>query len=288
MAVSDRDVSNYDGAPIMLYEFSRRSTPTFSGVEVTSYWRYTSADRDFTIDGNVYAALSIEDDGIRQSGDTAADQLTLTMPYNAAVPQMFVGSPPSDPIYLIIRHANEGETDSFLVWAGLVAMVSRASGSDSSGDTQASVVCNTVIATMDRTGLRLAWGRSCPHDLYGFECKADPKLFSVSGVITGLDGIHVTVAEFAAVTPPRIFSGGFLEWITITGQAERLGIIGQTGDTITVLGLTDRLVVGQTVTAFLGCDHTRTMCETVFDNIVNHGGHAYMPDINPFSGDLIF
>lgn len=288
MAVSTRDVSNYDGVPVMLYEFSRRSVPTLTGVEVTSFWRYTSADRDFTLGANTYAAMAISDDGVRQSGDSSSDQLTITMPYNADIPLMFVGSPPSDPIYAVIRHANEGETDSFLVWAGVVGVVARTSDTGGSGDTVASVVCNTITASMDRTGLRLSWSRNCPHDLYGFECKVDPTLHYTSGAVTALSGNLVTVEEFAGIAAPATLVGGFLEWIDAMGHAERLGIMDHGGDTIRVLGTADRLTIGTVVYGFLGCDRHRATCNDTFDNLPNHGGHAYMPDKNPFSGDLIF
>lgn len=288
MTVAIKDASNYDGVPIMLYDFYRRSVPTLTGTLVETHWRYTSSDRDFVLDGNTYTASTIMDDGIRQSGSTVSDQLTVTMPYTARVPQMFVGSPPSDPIYCIIRHANEGETDSFIAWVGIVGMVSRAASQDDNASLFASVVCNTVSATMDRTGLRLAWSRGCPHDLYGFECRAAPASFYATGTITALDGVSVTASAFA--TPPHsgTFLGGFVEWIDADGHAERMGIVGVSGSTLRLLGTTDRLTVSQTIYAFLGCDRSRTMCAGVFSNLTNHGGHAYMPDTNPFSGDLIF
>lgn len=288
MTVSEKDVSNYDGAPIMLYDFYRRSVPTLTGILVETHWRYTSADRDFVLDDDTYTATAISDDGIRQSGSSISDQLTITMPYNTKIPLMYVGSPPSDPVYCIIRHANEGETDAFIAWAGIIGMVSRSASTDDTASLSAAVVCNTVSATMDRTGLRLAWARSCPHDLYGFECTVDPKLFYVTGVITALDGVNVTADALGSPPSGGTFLGGFIEWIDDDGHANRLGIIAFTGSTVRVLGTTDRLTIGQTFYAFLGCDRLRTTCNDVFDNAPNHGGHAYMPDTNPFSGDLIF
>lgn len=289
MTVADKDVSNYDGAPIMLYDFYRKSTPTLTGIPVETHWRYTSADRDFTLGTDVYTATAIGDDGIKQSGSAASDQLSITMPYTVKIPRMFVGTPPSDPIYCVIRHANEGETDSFLAWAGIVGMVSRANTQGDVGSLTATVLCNTVGATMDRTGLRLCWARLCPHDLYGFECRANPVSFHVTGTVSALDGANVTAAAFG--TPPvsgGSFLGGFIEWIDTDGHANRQGIMGVVGSSLRVLGTTDLLTVGQTVHAFLGCARDRATCANVFSNIANHGGHAYMPDINPFSGDLIF
>lgn len=290
MSVAVKDISDFDGSPIMLYDFYRKSVPTLTRTLVETHWRFTSADRDFTIDGNTYTALAIGDDGIKQSGSAAVDQLSITMPYTSKIPQMFVGSPPSDPIYCVIRHANEGETDSFLVWAGIVGMVTRAASQGDAGSITATVVCNTIGATMDRTGLRLAWARSCVHDLYGFECKADPTLHYTTGVITALNGAIVIASAFTAPPSGGSFIGGFVEWIDADGHAERLGLIGfsQPDGAVRVLGTTDKLTVGQSILAFIGCDRQRATCKDVFNNAPNHGGHAYMPDTNPFSGDLIF
>lgn len=387
MTTAAQDISNYDGQPIFLYQFSRTSKPTLGGPSVTTFYRYTSSDQDWTDASDiVWRAVAISDDGIRQSGDTTADQLTITMPFDSAVPQLFVGSPPSDPIMAQIRHTNVDETDSFLAWAGVVAGVTRSAseGGHSIGTASvgAKIVCNTLGATMDRAGVRLSWSRQCPHDLYGFECRANPASFVTTGTITAKTGSTISADEFNAVaienhgttgpidhveinnpgtlfavadtgtifragtpdatyyvaavddeggvqtltvtpgtqypdstntatstsapqpgtgtgltvdvvvktfTKAFTFAGGFLEWIGDDFHANRLGIISHDGDTITLLGRTDKLQVGQVVYAFLGCDHTPPVCTSVFNNMVNYGGHNYMPDLlNPFNGDLIF
>ena len=282
MTVENRDLSNYDGAPITLYEFSRRSVPTISKVEVVTFWRYTSADRDFVLGDDTYTAAAISDDGVRQSGEATADQLTISMPYTAKIPQMFVGSPPSDPIYCIIRHAHAGETDAFIAWAGIVGGVSRPDDNIS-----ASILCNTVGATMDRSGLRLSWSRNCPHSLYDIECKADPTVFNVTGTISGLNGAVVVCAAIGTRSPPT-FNGGFMEWIDEDGHAERRGIVEHAGSTVRVLGTTDKMSIGLSIWIFFGCDKLRQTCHDKFNNLPNHGGHAYMPDANPFSGSAIF
>lgn len=285
MTSAARDLSNYGGAPVTLYEFNRRSVPTISQTPVITYWRYTSTDRDYTFDSHLYSAGAISDDGIRQAGDTSSDEITIKMPYTDAIPQMFAGSPPSDPISLVIRRTHVGETDGFILWAGVVGLVSR-----TDDDLSASVVCNTLSSTMDRTGLRLAWGRMCPHDLYGFECRANPRDtdFFVSGTVSALNATTVVCSAFSSIPVPR-FLGGFIEWLDDDGHAERRGIIGHSDSTfVKILGTTDRMHVGLSIWAFLGCDRTRQTCKDVFNNIINHGGHAYMPDKNPFNGDRIF
>ncbi len=282
MALADRDLSNFGGSPVMLYEFSRHSTPTISGVPVNTYWRYTSADRDYTLGADTYAASVISDDGIRQSGDASTDQLTIEMPSSEAIPQMFSGSPPSDPIYCVIRRTHRDESAAFISWAGLVGAVSR--GAD---DSKASIVCGTKMATLDRTGLRMAWTRLCTHALYDGACKVSPLGFYGTGEVTLLDGAIVIVEEFADFPIGR-FTGGWIEWLDSYGHAERRGIIDHGGSAVRVLGTADGLSIGDTAWAFFGCPRTRTACRDIFDNLPRHGGHHYMPDTNPFSGDMIF
>lgn len=281
MTVNDRDLSNYGGAPITLYEFTRRSTPTISGVEIVTRWRYTSADRDVVIGSDTFTALPMEDDGLRQSGDTSNDTVTIAMPATAAIPTMFVGSPPSDPISVLIMRTHNGEPDTLTAWAGLIGLVTR------SDEITSKVLCNTLSGTFDRRGLRLVWQRGCPHDLYGNECRANPLLFYRTGPAITVAGNIVTVADFATV-PDNRFTGGWIEWLDSYGHAERRAIIEHGGQSVRVLGLADGLAVGATSWAFFGCPHNRDGCTTIFNNLPNYGGHAYMVDKSPFSGDAIF
>lgn len=281
MTLSDRDLSNYDGSPVILYEFSRRSTPTISGVEIVTYWRYTSADRDIVLDAHTYTAIPMTDDGVRQTADTAADTMTFKMPATEAVPQMFVGSPPSDPINALIRRTHYGETEAFNAWAGTVAQVNRPD------DATAEVLCNTLSATLDRKGLRLSFTRGCPHDLYGFECRASPLIHYVSGPVTFIAGPLINCDAFGTLVTSRL-AGGWVEWLDTYGHAERRAVLAHADSTVRVLGVADRLAIGDTIWAFHGCKHNTEDCETGFNNLANYGGHIYMPDKNPFSGDIIF
>ena len=111
MTTDAQDLSNFDGVPITLYTFVRSTTPTVSGVPVTTYYRYTSADRDVVVGADTYTAVTISDEGIKQSGDEVSDQLTVTMPASLPVPVLFLAAPPEDPVGLIIRRVHDGETD---------------------------------------------------------------------------------------------------------------------------------------------------------------------------------
>lgn len=280
MTTAARDLSNYDGAPISLYEFTRASVPTLT-APVTTVWRYTSGDQDYVFGGNTYKATAISDDGVRQNGDTTADQLTISMPAFEDVPAMFAGPPPSDPISAVIWHTHAGETDRFGAWSGLIAAVTRVD------DLTANVICNTLSATLDRQGLRLAYTRNCPYNLYGPGCETSPVAVAIAGLVTALNAVIIEADEITLLPDGR-FMGGFVEWLDALGHAERRGIIGHAGNQIRVMGvLGPSLIVGQPIYLFRGCNHDTTGCDE-FGNLPNYGGHKYMVTQSPFSGDVIF
>lgn len=281
------DLSTEDGQPIMLYEFTRRSVPTISGTPVSKTWYYTSADRDYTFNAQVYTGLSLDDDGIRQTGDHLNDDITISLPATAEVPAMFAISAPSDLITLLIRQTHLGQTDAFISWVGQISAVTR--GKDA---VTAQINCIPANATLDRAGLRLSWTRGCPHDLYGFRCRAPALSNYVPGVVSAVDAQNVEATAFAALDPADTgFLGGFIEWLTPDGFAERRGVINHYSAVPTklrVMGVIHGLNIGDTIWAFRGCNRTTDNCVRLFGNLPNYGGHEYLPGKNVFTGETIF
>lgn len=278
----ESDLSSYGGMPVILYDFVRTSFPIYSDP-VSTWWRYTSGDRDYLVGGDLnYVATAISDDGYRQTGDTTSDQMTIVMPADEAVPLMFAGPPPSDPIYLSVWRTHYGELDRWTVWTGQIGSVTI-----SEDGVTASIVCNAISATLDRNGLRLAYVRGCPYNLYGPGCNLNPYDFGIQDHATAVEGAFIHAALIAG-TPDQSLVGGFVEWLSAGGHAERRGIIGQSGDAIATLGaIGPTLAVGDYVGLFPGCAHTPDACDG-FNNLPNYGGHPYMVNKSPFSGDIIF
>lgn len=279
------DLSTEDGRPILLYEFTRTSVPTISGVPVTLVYRYTSADADYIYPGNgeTYKSIAMDDDGIRQTSDPRNDDLTVTMPATETIPQMFAISAPSDVVTLVLRQTHLAQADAFISWVGQIAAVTR--GKDA---ITAQINCVPNSATMARGGLRLCYTRSCPHDLYGFRCKAPATSNYVPGIVTAVDAQNIEATGFDAVS----MLGGFLEWLTPDGFAERRGIVRQdfagAPTKIGVMGVIHGLNIGDTVWGFRGCNRTTLDCIQLFGNLTNYGGFNMLPGLNIFTGETIF
>lgn len=272
MSYDSTERSNNDGKPIALYEFKLGY----------NYWRYSADEVDTPYGtGIVYKSVVISDGGVTMSGDATNDDVTITMPSTEPVPSMFIGTPPSDTIYVYMRRMHHGETEAPIVWVGEVVSSKRKDGLVSE------VKCRTLTASFDRNGNRLTYGRQCPHALYDLNCRVNKALFAVTFQIQDLANGVVRSTSLSAL-PSGWFSNGFFEWDTFPGVKDRRGIENHSGAQFTVLGTLDGLEVGQYVTAYPGCPRTTAACVSKFNNLPNYGGFIHLPGKSPFDGDPVF
>jgi uncharacterized phage protein (TIGR02218 family) len=271
MAHEDRELSTQDGQPILLYEFQRGALT----------WRYCTADRDIEYSGETYAAVAISDRGVEQGGDTSSSNFEVTLPPDTEVAMLYRTTPPSDRVWLRVRRLHYGETEAPIIWVGTVAQASQPD------DASMVLTLQSVVAQLRTNGVRLPWGRTCPHVLYDTQCRANKAFHAVLMTVTGLSGNTVQVADVMDLSDGW-FSGGFLEWTVGSGTYERRMIAAHAGNLLQLLGTTDGLTFGQEITAYPGCDRLLATCEAKFDNLLNYGGFPMMPGTSPFDGTSVF
>ena len=272
MSFANLEASIQDGRPVRLYQFQRG--PLRFG--------YTNADRNISFNSLIFRAIEggISDDGIRQTGDATADILTLTTPASLDIAQMYRVLAPAQTVTVTVYDLHYGDDGFLVVWMGQIAGVKFTS------QISADIQCQTLAATLERSGLRLTWSRSCPHTLYDQNCKAQRLLHRVDGVISSLDHVSIQVPA-ATGFADKYFSGGYVEWTSAYGLEQR-GIETHSGTQLTLFGSTFGLSNGQAITLYPGCDRTFSTCGTKFNNIQNYGGCPHMPGKSPFDGTPVF
>lgn len=277
MSFAVYETSLQNARPVRLYQFQRGPLR----------WGYTSADRDITFNSILFRSLpgGISDDGIRQSGETSADTLTVTLPSDTDVAQMYRALAPQQRVTLTVfdRHFDDADTSStgyLVAWSGQVIGVKFPSR------IAADIQCQTLAAQLERTGLRLTWSRTCSKTLYDKNCKASSELNRFESVVSSLNGVAIAVPA-AAAKPSGWFAGGYVQWVNEFGTEQR-GIESHAGDQLALFGGTYGLAAGQAVSIFSGCDHLFNTCGTKFNNAVNYGGCPHMPGKSPFDGTKVF
>lgn len=270
MSFDARETSIAGGQPIRLYEFQR-------GV---LRWRYTSADREIEYQTQSFSAVAISDDGIRQ-GESGADALKITVPWDLPVARLFRSVPPSAEIDVIVRDLHYGESEGKIRFHGTIDSVRHPSPAI------AEILCQPLDASLEQPGLRLGWERACPYSLYDHNCGVNPSTFGVEAILTTVTPVLVSAGAFDALAD-GYFAGGFVEWSIGSGEVERRAVETHVGEQLTLMGGTDGIVAGQAITAYPGCPRTIAICDSRFSNKDNYGGIPHLPGKSPFTGDPIF
>jgi len=272
MSFNTIESSNDQGRPIFLYAF----------ILGSATWRYTSSDEDVDVNGYKWTALPISDDGVKLTGEAQTDVMQITAPARIAPVQMFISTPPSQPIMVNIFHYHEGDSEAVLGYMGEVIQV----GQPEPG--KATLTCDAIGASMQRDGLRLGWQRTCPYALYdALTCQADKTTHGIECTVFDVTGNNVTMQGIDDLADD-VLAGGFMEWTHPVRGLEYRGIETQKGSVLGMFGLADDLYYGLKVTAYPGCDRRWGTCQTKFNNLPNYGGVPDMPGKSPFDGNPVF
>jgi uncharacterized phage protein (TIGR02218 family) len=266
------DTSVELGQPIRLYKF----------VLGAKEWFYTSADTDQIIDGVTWKAVTISDNGFKQSGDVGGTQLSITTVSSIGAVAFFNGYAPGSRIAVTIFDKHHSDPEIYASYSGEVTQVAY-------GDPgQVVITCDTLGYTFESEGLRLSWQKGCPFTLYDpTTCRLNGAPLSKTGYVTSVDGLSLTVDGDASTASDGYFAGGYIEWEHPTKGYESRTVLWNDGGQLSIFGSTDDIYRGMTFTAFPGCARTTEACKAL-GNYLNYGGMPYLPSKSPFDGDPVF
>lgn len=278
MAFLDLEDSIEDGRPISFYQFVLGSVA----------WRYTSAEEAITVGGHTWQPAAITDDGSKQTGEAVNDVLTIDAPSWIGPAQVFMSASPSKSIQVTIFAKHEGDAELVAIYVGDISQINYPLPAG-----MVKISCETLGASMQREGLRLAWQRPCPYALYDpVTCKVNKALWGTTFVVQTIDGDIIRIL-LSTARATDFYNNGFLEWAHPIRGTETLAIDTYTQvaasdeGTIALLSPAGDLFVGATGTAYPGCNFTPASC-TGFANYDNYGGVPDMPGKSPFDGNPFF
>ncbi len=257
-----------DSKPIELYEFTLGS----------SAFRYTSAEDELTVGGDVYTPLAIARGRIEQGSDQNNRNLTVTMPSNNVFAALYITVPPGEKAGLNVFRYQRDEVPAFdtqvLMFKGNVQSVAFPNDGHS-----AAFAIRSIESAMNRLLPRFTFAAMCQHILYDAACGAIATNFDFLGTAASISGNTITVTGAGA--SGFDFVSGYLR---PTGTNDFRMITAQSGDVLTMLlpFQVDPTSLGMQV--FAGCDHLIAGdCALVFDQVANFGGFAFVPNKDIFA-----
>lgn len=271
MTFDAQETSRESGQVLELYTF-------IFGLDT---FRFTSFQSDIVWQGLSYTSTPISRSNTGASIEDAAGQVTITVPLDNPVPQLFIPNVPGKvgSVRILRAHANDPAEEAVVLFDGFVANVTI------DGELEAKVLCNPQTKIFDRAAPRIQFMSLCGHILYDERCKVNIGLFTFTGLVSAVVSNVITVNGAGAVGLADHFVGGFCRFPAGSTDDARL-ILAQSGDDLTLLLPFGADVLGSNIDVFAGCDRSLATCDSKFAAVPNYGGFPFVPRKNPFGTRL--
>jgi hypothetical protein len=267
------------GEPIDLFFFRY-------GSAANAYFAYTSGEQEFLLDGIYYTPIPIQRGKFTASGTLDKTQLEVSVPSNTDIADLFRTYPPGQVVTMLIRqgHANDPDMDFPVIWSGRVVQCERK-------DSVATLTGEPINTSLRRAGLRRNYQLSCPHVLYGAQCRASKIAATTTTEVINMTGTRVTLQDgWSGAIDPVKYVGGMIEWSAPAGLERRTILRVVDLKTLLLSGPTTGISPGMNIDVILGCNHQMGVepqpdgdCLTLHNNIHNFGGQPWIPTSNPIN-----
>jgi hypothetical protein len=246
-----------------------------------NHWRYNSSTVAVSHIGDSYVADVCRVGELEISGEEFRNIMKIELSRQNAFAWQYISGPLESEVTVSIYRLLD--SDYVLWWSGVVIDVNH--------DTHAipTVKCAPLTSGTSRLGWRRRSHLMCDLELYGQGhggCKVNKASFTMTGVIATVSGTTLSGSDLAA-QPDGWLQGGEI----VIGTAHRL----IKSHTVYSAGMGEVIINRQILnpevdsggninfTAYAGCDHLPTTCDTKFSNKINFGGQEYLPVKNPFA-----
>lgn len=254
----------------------------FRFVQGTNIYLKTNYDQPYTYDsGNgpeTYLPTTLKRTEIESKNQINKQSIDLSFSLDDTMARQWMIDNVESIVSLTIFEVDG--TDVATSWKGRLASVKP-------NQSDITLSFESIFTSLRRPGLRARYLRSCRFSLYGRGCKLDMNGFAIPGIPTVVTGLNVTVAA-ASSFPDGYFTAGMIA----AADGTLRYITSHVGSTLVLIrrlpSLENALALGPTTcTLYPGCDRTRTICNTKFNNLPNYGGFDWIPTRNPFDGTSI-
>lgn len=280
MNYADAERSTYDGSPLELFKFELGPIA----------YAYTSGDAEHDYQGLNYLPEAISREQLTQDEEDGAGSLTISLPTDNPVAQLFTSQLPSRQLFITIYRTQRGTGEYTVAFVGAIAAASFSEGA-------CTLTCQPDSASFQRQVPSKLFQHQCRHVLfsqteyYGTSvertdsaqatgCNLKKANYRTAATVEVVQGIQVKAAAFAT-KPDGYFTYGHIE---LAGGDVRW-ITAHYGDTLE-LAYKAGIEPGDTIIAYPGCDGLESTCRGKFNNVINFSGFTRIPSVNPFNSSL--
>ncbi len=257
---------------IYLYHFTQYSLPNAQGSLVAS-WSYTSYEEAISgitgYTGVTFQPLAgINHGEVRFDSEKSSGTLKVTVGRDHPIAGLFLAGYPAGTIYCrVLELASVGGLAS-IIWRGRIRACEFQ-------ELTAELTCTSGNEKLARMGLGIVQGTTCQWSVYtplvnGVGCGVNRAPYERTGTITAIspDGLTLTTTLSEAA---GYFKAGRVK---VDGQLRMC--VSSSGGSLVLRSAFGGISVGDSVTAWKGCDRSGTSCKS-FGNYAQFSGDE-LPD----------
>jgi uncharacterized phage protein (TIGR02218 family) len=237
-------------------------------VEGSNVWNFTSGNAPDTFNGDTYTPTDVGRSQVEIKNELAKANIELSFGLDNTIARRYINSIIDNVVTLTVWSKQDATYN--VVWKGRLSGVKPQ-------EKVIKLIFESIFTSLRRPGLRLRYQRTCPHTLYGRGCNLNKDDFGVAGTAASVSGNNVTVSTASA----QIYVGGMLK----APDGTLRFIVAQSGTTLQLIRPIPGLVNGNAVVVYPGCDRSRDVCNSRFNNLPNNGSFPFIPQRNPFTGN---
>lgn len=266
MTYDASEKSQYGGQPVECYKFTRGG----------STWYLTSGDAAVTIAAGTFTPAYVRRGAQDFNGEDAGGGIEVRLRRDHEIASPFIPFLPSAATWLTIWRFHRGhEGEALVIFIGRVTGVKFV-------ESEAVLQLAPITSVFTRKIPVLAYQSQCAWPLYSTQCGVDPDDFDTSVEVEGVSGADVVSADFDALA-----DGWFTSGFILRSDGSKRFVVNHVGDTVTLNApFSPVLTVGETVTAYAGCDRTEAACADKFSNLGRYMGFTRIPTRNPHAAGL--
>jgi len=264
-------------ASIETSEYSAQKIKLFDISFGTHHWYYTDHTDTVNFNATLWAAQAgIAHDDMPDALDLDNSKLAVTLPYDHDIANLLKLGSPGGQLQLTIWHGHLGG-EFVRKWQGRI--IERVTEYP-----YCKLITESVLSSARRASAGLVVSVSCPHDLYGADCRVNKNDFKTTATVTAKAGLKLTAPTLSAL-PAGWLIMGFAEWAhpTLAGITMTASILNHDGADIYLAMPAPTIDVGTVLNLYPNCNKERDGdCANKFNNTLNHGGIP-VDGRNPFS-----
>ena len=211
-----------------------------------------------------------------KSTESSAPEMVVTVSKDSRIVEWFKYTSPWREVELQVISVDLNDLNNFVyLWSGTILQASFK-------ENKAELECFSKEQLLDLEMNRYKYQNTCNYTLGREGCTLDLNNLSHTTTITSIDpdGITFEVADVDGQADDWFLNG------TMKFQNQQFMIKSQKGTTIKTLQMYVDIFVGATVVLTYGCNRLPDTCKHKFNNLENNGAFSFVPNRNPFKGEL--